>query len=331
MPEEHQQWLRDLSGIVNDYPSLSLEPESELGGLACDARGALARKGTPQGLRERTAYTILLYATSGYVAGRVSAIPVFRSYFEALDGIRATLDPVTCACQDGAHPSGIGGEAGIEAGVHLLTEEGRALFARYCSPEQLAAYDCEAFLAGLAEDALGQVREGFDKTFSDVDVSYLDNEFVGADGHIDIIEIQKALGREWEDNEAPVALWSAQRWLSGDVRDEERLGLLLCLWMGTVRTAGGLPPAYARYARAAFATIDTAVACGHPLHPWSAAGVDRVAQERAVKHLYAPKAHPDTPVPPGLSARELWDCPVQHAELARTALASLGEGEDEDA
>ncbi|MFF9279834.1 hypothetical protein [Streptomyces griseosporeus] len=57
---------------------------------------------------------------------------------------------------------------------------------------------------------------------------------------------------------------------------------------------------------------------------------------RAVVHLYAPDDHPDTPVPAELSARELWECPVQYAELARMALDDLAGwrtmrgGEDED-
>ncbi|MFF2012072.1 hypothetical protein ACFVWY_23720 [Streptomyces sp. NPDC058195] len=331
MSEEHRQWLRDLSGIASGYPSLSVDPLSELGALAEEAAGTPARLGTPQGLRERTAYTLLLYATSDYVTGCLGALSVFRSYIRALDGIRATLDPTACACPDGAHPGSVDGEAGTEAGVHLMTETGRAAFARHLTPQTLAAYDCEVFLGALADRAVGALREAFDQTFGDVDVSCLDAKFGRGDGRVDIVALQKALGREWEDNAAPVALWSARRWLAGDVREKERTGLLLSLWMGSDRTDGGLPPAYARYARAALASIGTDATCEHPRHPWTAVGGNWIAQERAVMHLYMPGGHPQNPVPDELSDRALWDCPAQHAELARTALARLGgPGNSED-
>ncbi|MFE6889808.1 hypothetical protein [Streptomyces sp. NPDC057694] len=140
------------------------------------------------------------------------------------------------------------------------------------------------------------------------------------------------LSYEWEEDASPVALWSAQRLLSGDLRDEERTGLLLCLWMGIDRTDESLPPAYARYARAALAAIDVDATRAHPDHPWSALVGDWNDQERAVMHLYAPGGLPENPIPAELSVRELWDCPVQHAEPARTALTELGgTPEDEDA
>ncbi|MEU9497931.1 hypothetical protein [Streptomyces sp. NPDC048196] len=71
------------------------------------------------------------------------------------------------------------------------------------------------------------------------------------------------------------------------------------------------------------AAIDLDASCEHPQHPWSAADSTTDDRYRAVVHLYAPEDHPDTPVPSGLSVRELWECPVQYAELARKGLENL--------
>ncbi|MFJ2894250.1 hypothetical protein ACIO87_05120 [Streptomyces sp. NPDC087218] len=323
LPDDHSQLISDLSGIVSDYPYV--DPEEALAALAGDAADALGRVGSPEGRRERTGYTILLYATCWYVASRVFNKSLFDSYMEALDGFRATLDPDECTCPADSHPSGLDSEYGVSAGVSLLTGAGRAVFAGDydLEDEELAAFDCEGFLADLADQAEDHVRDAYRSNFGRVDVSYLDAQFVRDDGGIDIVAMQEALRRSWENNTGPVALWSARRWLSGQVRDEERLGLFLCMWMGIAQSYAGLPPSYTRELAAALDTVDLDASCDHPKHPWSTA--DRFVQSRyrAVVHLYAPEDHPDTPVPAELSARELWECPVQYAELARKAQEDL--------
>ncbi|MFF4080657.1 hypothetical protein ACFYZN_14810 [Streptomyces sp. NPDC001777] len=323
LPDDHSQLISDLSGIVSDYPYV--DPEEALAALAGDAADALGRVGSPEGRRERAGYTILLYATCWYVGSRVFNKSLFESYMEALDGFRATLDPDECTCPADSHPSGLDSEYGVSAGVSLLTGAGRAVFAEDydLEDEELAAFDCEGFLADLADQAEGHVRDAYRSNFGRVDVSYLDAQFVRDDGGIDIVAMQEALRRSWENNTGPVALWSARRWLSGQVRDEERLGLFLCMWMGIAQSYAGLPPSYTRELVAALDTVDLDASCDHPKHPWSTA--DRFVQSRyrAVVHLYAPEDHPDTPVPAELSARELWECPVQYAELARKAQEDL--------
>ncbi|MEU3722854.1 hypothetical protein [Streptomyces sp. NPDC031705] len=148
--------------------------------------------------------------------------------------------------------------------------------------------------------------------------------------------MQGALSRSWEDNTGPVAPWCTRRWLTGQVREEERIGVFLCLWMGIARSYGGLPPSYARDLVAALGTIELDVSCEHPRHPWSTADSTVQSRYRAVVHLYAPEDHPDTPVPAELSARELWECPVHYARLAREVLKDLEGwrtmrgGDDED-
>ncbi|TDC21609.1 hypothetical protein E1265_17595 [Streptomyces sp. 8K308] len=336
MPAEHRELLSDLSGIVCDYPNV--DPEATLAFLASDASGTLDRVGTPEGRRERTGYVILLHATSWYVSARVFSKSLFASYTEVLEGFRATLDPASCSCQDGAHPEDLDSEYAVEAGVSMLAEAGRAAFAEEYGPgdEELAAFDCEGFLAELVDQAVDALREGHRRLFGDIDVSHLDARFVRDDGGIDIVAMQEAIDRSWENNTGSVALWSARRWLTGQVRNEERLGLFLCMWMGIAQTYEGLPPSYARALAAALATIDLDVSCDHPRHPWSTAEATTRSRYLAVLHLYAPEDHPDTPVPAELSAREVWECPGQYAELARTALADISGwrhmrgGEDED-
>ncbi|MFE7614465.1 hypothetical protein [Streptomyces sp. NPDC057496] len=336
LTDEHSELISDLSGIVSDYPYV--DPEAALAVLADDAADALGRVGSPEGRRERTGYTILLYATCWYVAASVFNKSLFVSYTEALDGFRATLDPATCTCPADAHPSDLDSEYGIEAGVSLLTEAGRAVFAEDydLEGEELAAFDCERFLADLADQAAGHVHEAYRNVFGGVDVSHLDAQFVRDDGGIDIVAVQESIRRTWENNTGPVALWSARRRLSGQVRDEERIGLFLCMWMGIAQTYEGLPPSYARDLVAALDTVDLGVSCDHPRHPWSTADGTVQSRYRAVVHLYAPEDHPDTPVPAELSARELWECPVQYADLARKAQEDIKGwrvmrgGEDED-
>ncbi|MFB6861467.1 hypothetical protein ACFCZQ_17390 [Streptomyces virginiae] len=334
---DHRELISDLSGIVSDYPYA--DPESTLAVLAGDAGEALGRDATsPEGSRERTGYTILLHATCWYVSSRIFSKSLFASYIQALEGLRAQSDRTACACPAGAHPADLDSEYEVEAGVSMLTEAGRAAFAEDygLDEDELAAFDCGAFLADLADEALGRLREAHQELFGGIDVSPLDGKFLRDDDHIDIVAMQEALSRSWEDNTGPVALWSARRWLTGQLRDEERIGVFLCLWMGIDQSYGGLPPSYARDLAAALATIDLDVTCEHPQHPWSTADSTVRSRHRAVVHLYAPDDHPDTPVPAELSARELWECPVQYAQLAREALKDLEGwrtmrgGDDED-
>ncbi|MFJ4953137.1 hypothetical protein [Streptomyces sp. NPDC088760] len=336
LPADHRELISDLSRIINDYPYV--DPEPTLAVLAAEAADAVGRTGGAAGLRERTGYTILLYTTCWYVASRVFSKSLFTSYTQALDGLRATLDPASCTCTAGAHPTDVDAEYGVEAGVSMLTEAGRTLFAEDygLEGEELAAFDCEAFLAGLADEAAACMRQAYQEKFGGVDVSALDAQFVREDGAIDIIALQEAIRRSWEDNTGPVALWCARRRLSGQVRDEERLGLFLCMWMGIAQTYEGLPPSYARDLTAALKTVDLDVSCDHPRHPWPLAEATVQSRYQAVVHLYAPEDHRDTPVPEELSARELWECPSHWAELARSALdiitgwRHMRGGEDED-
>ncbi|MCX5612617.1 hypothetical protein [Streptomyces sp. NBC_01546] len=336
LPADHRELISDLSGIVSDYPYA--DPESTLAVLAGDAAEALGRDATPEGRRERTGYTILLHATCWYVSARIFSKTLFASYIQALDGFRAQLDRASCTCPAGAHPAELDSEYQVEAGVSMLTEAGRAAFAEDygLDEEEPAVFDCDGFLADLADEALGRLREAYQELFGGIDVSHLDAQFVRDDGRLDLVAMQEAISRSWEDNTGPVALWSARRWLTGQARDEERIGLFLCLWMGIAQTYEGLPPSYARDLAAALATIDLDVSCEHPQHPWSTADSTVQSRYRAVVHLYAPEDHPDTPVPAELSARELWECPVQYAQLARKALEDLEGwrtmrgGDDED-
>ncbi|WP_367048440.1 hypothetical protein [Streptomyces sp. Je 1-332] len=320
---DHRELISELSGIVSDYPYV--DPESTLTVLAGDAAEALGRNATPQGRRERTGYTILLHATCWYVAARVFNKSLFAAYIQVLDGFRAELDRASCTCPASAHPVDLDSEYAVEAGVSMLTEAGQAAFAEDggLDAQELAAFGCEGFLSDLADQALDRMREAHRELFGGIDVSHLDAQFVRGSGSLDIVAMQEAIRRTWENNTGPVALWSARRWLSGQVREEERIGLFLCMWMGIAQTYEGLPPSYARDLAAAVDTIDLDASCEHPQHPWSAADSTVQSRYRAVVHLYAPQDHPDTPVPAELSARELWECPVQYAQLARKALENF--------
>ncbi|MET9426252.1 hypothetical protein [Streptomyces sp. NPDC003036] len=336
LPADHRELISDLSGIVSDYPYG--DPEATLAVLVSDAAEAVGGSGTPEGRRERTGYTILLHATCWYASARVFSKSLFASYIQVLDAFRAELDRSSCTCPAGAHPVDLDSEYEVEAGASMLTEAGRAAFAEDygLADEEMAAFDCEGFLADLIDEGVHHMREAHQERFGDIDVSYLDARFVRDDGGVDVVAMQEAISRSWENNTGPVALWCARRWLSGQVRDEDRIGLFLCLWMGIAQTYEGLPPSYARDVAAALATIDVDATCGHPQHPWSTADSNVQSRYRAVVHLYAPDDHPDTPVPAELSARELWECPVQYAQLARTALhnvkawRTMRGGDDED-
>ncbi|MEV5361927.1 hypothetical protein AB0L12_03985 [Streptomyces cellulosae] len=323
MPADHRELISDLSGIVCDYPNG--DPEDSLSILAYDAREVLDHVDTPEGRRERAGYTVLLHATCWYVAARLFSKAVYTSYTKALEGFRATLDPANCTCPDGSHPKDGDPEYSVGVGVSLLTEAGRAEFVEDygIDDEELAAYDCEGFLADLADEAAARIREAYEENFGDIDVSHLDARYVRDGGGIDVVALQKAVRHSSEGNTGPVALWSARRWLSGQVRDEDRLGLFLSLWMGIDQSYAGLPPSYARDMAAAVDTIGLEVSCDHQRHPWSTAEKTVESRYRAVIHLYAPEDHPDTPVPADLASRERWECPVQYAELARSAKKNL--------
>ncbi|MFD0430183.1 hypothetical protein ACFQ60_29680 [Streptomyces zhihengii] len=153
--------------------------------------------------------------------------------------------------------------------MSMLTRAGWAEFTEDydLDEEDSAAFTCERLLADLADEAVGELSAARNQTFGDIDVSHLDAQFVREDGSLDIVAAQESIRRTWEDNTGPVALWSARRLLSGRVRDDERIGLHLCLWMGVAQSYAGLPPSYTRDIAAALATVDLDVACAHPRHP----------------------------------------------------------------
>ncbi|MFF7337979.1 hypothetical protein ACFZAT_11595 [Streptomyces sp. NPDC008163] len=321
LPESHAELASDLSGIVCDYPSV--DPAEALTALAADAAEALGRRDTPAGLREVSGFTVLLLATSWYAAsGRVLDRRLLDTYADVLDSIRVTLAPAVCHCPEG-HPDDVLGddpEHLVEYGVSLLTEAGRQLLAEDYEIEdaELAVLDCPAFLTDLADQAAGTVHMGARRLFGEIDVSGLDTAFLD-DGRIDFPAVQDALARTWEDNAGPVGLWCARRWLAGQVAEDERIGVMLCLRMVVQNSYEGLPPSYAHAMQAALETIDLDASCDHRIHPWSA-----VADRRAaVLHLYAPADHPEPVVPPELAGRELWECPGQYAELARAGLRTI--------
>ncbi|WP_224756284.1 hypothetical protein [Streptomyces sp. col6] len=314
--------MSDLSGIVCDYPSE--DPAVVLTGLAADTSGALTRHGTPAGRRELTGYTVLLHATSWYAtSGRILNRPLLDAYADVLNRIRATFAPAVCRCALG-HPSDIlsdDREHMVEFGVSLLTTAGREIISADYGVEDndIAVLDCPAFLSDLADTAKEVVHGGIERLFGEIDVSHLDAAFLRNGGRIEFTAVQDALSRTWEDNAGPVGLWCARRWLAGQVNKDERIGVMLCMRMVIQNSYEGLPPSYSRVMQAALKTVDLNAACSHPIHPWSA-----VADRRAaVLHLCAPAEHPDSPVPPELSARELWECPGQYLELARAGLRTI--------
>ncbi|MEU9203099.1 hypothetical protein [Streptomyces sp. NPDC048332] len=322
LSESHAELASDLSGIVCDYPSA--DPAEALTGLAADAADALDRRGTPEGRRELSGYTVLLLATSWYAAsGRILDRRLLDTYVDILDRIRAALDPAVCHCPD-EHPDDIlsdDPEHMVEYGVSLLTPVGRKVIAEDygLGSAEMAVLDCPIFLTGLANTAAETVHGGIEKLFGEIDVSHLDAEFTLAGGRIHFAAVQDALARTWEDNAGPVGLWCARRWLAGQVGEEERIGVILSLRMVVQNSYEGLPPSYSRDMSAALKTVDLNAVCSHRIHPWSA-----VADRRAaVLHLCAPADHPESPVPPELSGRELWECPGQYLELARASLRTI--------
>ncbi|MFE1949639.1 hypothetical protein ACFW9D_04130 [Streptomyces sp. NPDC059524] len=151
---EHDRLCRELGSIAVDYPSG--DPVETLGRLVADADAALARQGTEQGRFERSGYLVLLYAMSWYVEARLSdQEDLIRAYEGVLRGFRQTFaESPACTCPDGGHPAPPEPEGAAELGVHLLTEDGRALYAEEEEPEEgLSVYDCELYLSGLARSA----------------------------------------------------------------------------------------------------------------------------------------------------------------------------------
>ena len=141
-----------------------MDPESALAVLAGDAAGALGREATPEGHRQRTGYTILLHATCWYVSARIFSKSLFASYMQVLEGVRTQLDPASCTCPAGAHPTKLDSEYGVEAGVSMLTEAGRAGVARH--PEdgaRLLAQSPDLDLAAITayEHHLGMDGTGY--------------------------------------------------------------------------------------------------------------------------------------------------------------------------
>ncbi|MFI6875403.1 hypothetical protein ACIBL6_18380 [Streptomyces sp. NPDC050400] len=160
IPADHSDLIGDLSGIVSDYPYV--DPELALTVLVDAAKDAFSRSAPgDQGVKVRTGHAVLLFATCWYVGYRLAETGVPTAYAEAANALSATLAPAPCACADGpgSHPDDLDDpEHVVEIGVALLSEEGRAyLTLEYeLEPEEMAAYDCPAFLDHLA----GEIRVG---------------------------------------------------------------------------------------------------------------------------------------------------------------------------
>ncbi|WP_405722421.1 hypothetical protein OG607_12105 [Streptomyces sp. NBC_01537] len=344
-PDPHDVELAaDLRSIVSDYPYC--DPAATLD----DCAERLA--GDPHG-DERGGLVIILNATCWYASsGRIGSGKVLQRMTEALVAARSGLPDLddAAACEH-PHPDfGNALEHAVTVGAYLLSPGGRAAYEqdedeRFMDDTPLKVWLCPAFLGQLADEAIGQLRSGYEDLFGERETGHLDARYVRPeDGRVDFPALTRAIVQRWRSDQesAEAGLWAARRWIAGEGAADDRLGLYLAMCACVFAWHEGMPTTFFRELEAAVRTVDLTpldAPCAHDgeTHPWAAAhhagGVDGT-----ITALNATYAADEFDAPGGPFTLGQWTCPKQAAELAQQAISDFADwrhmrgddGDDED-
>ncbi|MEU5844751.1 hypothetical protein [Saccharopolyspora shandongensis] len=325
LPRDDESDIKDLDGILNDYPYA--DPRWTLEYLA----GSLPSHPT-RGVR--AGYVVTMYASCWYaVSGRIRTSSVLDSMIEGLEGVLPQLGDGTCAHAPDEHPKTGFDAAGTAAdGIRLRSPGGRACHAAWHDEDRIPVRNwlCPAFLRGLAETALGELRRGRKTLFGSRDTARLDAEFLRPDGRVDIGSLTALIEDNQFDEHRDVqeaGLWAARRYaaLAADADPVERtVPLLIATWCVEIVE---MPYGVAKDIRDILSTVDADPAEGQCAHGDAHPTESRDLQQH-LNHLYAPAEFTE---PADVSAPDAWLCPRHLAMAARHAIEEINERfEDED-
>ncbi|WP_339155657.1 hypothetical protein [Actinomadura luteofluorescens] len=263
---DYADLARELANMVHGYPYG--DPFALLGWIASEVK-------SDPGSRRGRAMTAALWASRWYARWRVTDPALIDDLIEAAGHAATVLEAAGCTAP-GAHEDPQVDEDPEEAGdVVARIGDPEGWLARHPDDEDIEAYACPGFVAGLAAEAEQVFKDARAERFDAPDTAHLDERFLTADGHTDIdalmTDVERQKGSRIDPAAEAAALWAARR-LLGDARPEERTSLALavshlaqhCAW-------GSAAPGVVTLYREALLTFDLSVLdrpCPHPeAHP----------------------------------------------------------------
>ncbi|MFK0259645.1 hypothetical protein [Streptomyces sp. NPDC090445] len=179
VPDAHADSLSSLSSVLNDHPYG--DPGEELSFQA----GNLPLHPT-KGVR--AGHVVTLHASQWYaISGRITEKSVFDDMIAGLEAVLPHLGDTTCKHTVAEHPELDSDPSGnAMTGYYLRSPGGRAELWSWDEDEGLARWLCPAFLRGLADEALVNLRNERNSRFDAQDNSSRDAEYAHPDGRLDI-------------------------------------------------------------------------------------------------------------------------------------------------
>ncbi|MEV0488854.1 hypothetical protein [Streptomyces atratus] len=326
VPENHQQAIGSLNGVLNDHPYgdpfWDLEPHAAPPRVL--TRASLA------------GYVVVAHASCWYVgSGRIRRRSLLDDMIEGLDSVLPLLPDEECAHQDGEHPGLDGGtDSQARDGIQLQSPGGRAGLREDHEDgygASLEAWTCTTFLRRLAVEARDHLSDAVDELFGTRDTEHLDAVYPLPDGRLDIKPLSERYAPYRDETaSAGAALWAARRYdeigPDGNPLDRTVLLLLTSAAADTLELPYGVAREILGILRDAAAALPAGAAgaeCAHPGGhvPGSERSADRAAH---IAHLYVPDNCPAPGTDSGFGG-EPRTCPVHLAEAVAKGIAEIEE------
>ncbi|MGW3771395.1 hypothetical protein [Actinomadura verrucosospora] len=259
---DYADLARELANMAHGYPYC--DPFALLGSIAAEVR-------SDPGSRHGRAMTAALWASRWYARWKVTDPALVDDLIEAAGRAGTVLEAAGCAAP-GEHEHPLVADDPEEAGdVVARIGDPEGWLASHPDDEDIEAYACPGYLAGLAAEAEQVFKDARAERFDAPDTGHLDERFLTGDGRLDIdalmTDIERQKGSRTDPTAEAAALWAARR-LLGDARPGERASLALAVSHLAQHCAWGVaaPGVVALY-RDGLQTFDLSVLdrpCPHP-------------------------------------------------------------------
>ncbi|WP_310722805.1 hypothetical protein [Streptomyces sp. N2A] len=322
LPPEAHATIDTLSALLEGYPKTDVY--DEIGEQARALRSA-------EDPDDRAGRIMVVRAVGWYaISGMVRRKAVLDELIEALEEALSHYPVEPCGHAWDAHPllpqfAPEAARLGIElsyAGGRVRHERRRTEHGDDGAPLELLL--CPAFVAGLGQESLTQLRTGRDRLFGPRDVSHLDAEYLDEDGRLQIEKIAERVeytsrNEQYADD---LGLWAARRFEHAD-HARERAVLLLA-------ADQSLQIAYPAPARAVvedvLRVLRTVAAAPRPArcaHDDDHPQLRYTGFRHAMAHFYAPEDFPTPERPEQARSEAAWTCPRFLGEVAEAAVRKL--------
>ncbi|WP_261953251.1 hypothetical protein [Streptomyces nigrescens] len=322
LPPEANATIDTLSALLEGYPKTDVYDEIE------EQARALRSAEDPDDRAGRimVVRAVGWYATSGMVRHKGVLDELIEALEEALS--HSPADP--CEHAWDAHPllPNFAPEA-ARLGIELSYPGGRLRYERQRTEQgdhgaPLEIMLCPAFIAGLGQESLTQLRTSRDRLFGPRDVSHVDAEYLDAGGRLQIEKIAQRVEftSRNEQYAEDLGLWAARRFEHADSA-RERAVLLLAAYQ-TMQIAY---PAPARsVAEDVLRVLRTVAAAPRPAecaHDDAHPQLRYAGFRHAMAHFYAPEDFPTPEKPDQARGEAAWICPRFFGEVAEEGVRNL--------